>query len=310
MTLEPNPVVGGRPVVLDGRRSTGQRVDSWTWEHVTSDGVAEQLGVGAVLSFSSPPVEEPTDFDIRLTIYGLGGSPPQTTAYAYGTLHILPGPTVTPGGPTVTPRPTRTVTPTPRPTDTPLPTSTPVYTLCVCVAEAPGEPCSERFVSVSIRDTELSGAPDLTTGELCFEWIGPGTYALSVSPRCNPFGCRPEQVAVEVVNQNVYVSIPSLEPASTQTPSASPVDTPSPTAILVPKSTGDCDGNSVVDVSELIRVVRIALGEAALTTCEAADRNQDRLVGIAEIVDAVSGSMQSVAKLPARNHGRLQEALR
>ncbi|HVM95588.1 MAG TPA: hypothetical protein VMT89_04330, partial [Candidatus Acidoferrales bacterium] len=51
---------------------------------------------------------------------------------------------------------------------------------------------------------------------------------------------------------------------------------------------GDCDGNGVVQVDEMVRGVRIALGDAALDECAAMDRNGDGHVTVDELVQAVA----------------------
>lgn len=55
---------------------------------------------------------------------------------------------------------------------------------------------------------------------------------------------------------------------------------------------GDCSGDGHVAISEAIIGVNIALGHAALSTCDSFDRNGDQSVGIDELVGAV-GSMLS-----------------
>lgn len=54
---------------------------------------------------------------------------------------------------------------------------------------------------------------------------------------------------------------------------------------------GDCDGNGVVSIAELIRAVNIALGIADLSTCQAADRNGDGNVAINELIAAVNSAL-------------------
>ena len=51
---------------------------------------------------------------------------------------------------------------------------------------------------------------------------------------------------------------------------------------------GDCDGNGVVQVDEMVRGVRIALGDAALSECSAMDANADSHVTVDELVQAVA----------------------
>ena len=54
---------------------------------------------------------------------------------------------------------------------------------------------------------------------------------------------------------------------------------------------GDCNGNGVVTVSELITLVDIALGTADPTTCLAAGASGVGQITIAEIVKAVGNAL-------------------
>jgi len=54
---------------------------------------------------------------------------------------------------------------------------------------------------------------------------------------------------------------------------------------------GDCNGNGVVSIDELIRMVNIALGEVAVTVCAAGDANGDGAITISEIVSAVGNAL-------------------
>ena len=58
---------------------------------------------------------------------------------------------------------------------------------------------------------------------------------------------------------------------------------------------GDCGGDDTVTIEELIALVRIALGEAAATTCAAGDGNGDGAVAIDELVLAVSRALNGCA---------------
>ena len=65
------------------------------------------------------------------------------------------------------------------------------------------------------------------------------------------------------------------------------VDTPTPGA----GCPGDCDGNGSVNIGELIRGVRIALGQSDVSNCEAFDTNGDGLVRIGELIQAVRSAL-------------------
>jgi hypothetical protein len=54
---------------------------------------------------------------------------------------------------------------------------------------------------------------------------------------------------------------------------------------------GDCNGNGVVAINELISGVRISLGEAALSSCPAFDTNGNGQVSIGELIQAVNAAL-------------------
>jgi hypothetical protein len=55
---------------------------------------------------------------------------------------------------------------------------------------------------------------------------------------------------------------------------------------------GDCDGNQVVTVNELVKGVNIALGTSQLGECEAFDRDQNGTVSVDELVAAVRNALE------------------
>lgn len=61
---------------------------------------------------------------------------------------------------------------------------------------------------------------------------------------------------------------------------------------------GDCGGDGVVAVDELLRGVSIALGAASETSCRAFDRDRDDRVEIHELVAAVAAALQGCSGLP------------
>jgi hypothetical protein len=96
----------------------------------------------------------------------------------------------------------------------------------------------------------------------------------------------------------VEFEIPTASPTPTATaalPTASAP--PSATATARPPTatpaacSGDCDGDGVVRVAELIRGVRIALGFLAAADCVDMDVNGDRTVGIGELIRAVNSAL-------------------
>lgn len=75
------------------------------------------------------------------------------------------------------------------------------------------------------------------------------------------------------------VASPSV-PTATPTRSVTPGDLP-----------GDCEADGQVTVSDLVRGVRIALGEAAIADCPSFDRNGDGHVSVDELIQAVDAAL-------------------
>jgi subtilisin family serine protease len=80
--------------------------------------------------------------------------------------------------------------------------------------------------------------------------------------------------------------------ASLPTATATPTASPTPTPTTAPVRPGDCDGNQLVTIDELIVGVRIALEQLSTATCPAADRNRDGRVGIDELLSAVTAALR------------------
>lgn len=63
--------------------------------------------------------------------------------------------------------------------------------------------------------------------------------------------------------------------------------------------TGDCDGNAMVTVDELLIVVNMALGDVALSVCPAADRDNSGVIAAEEISAAVANALLGCPALRA-----------
>jgi hypothetical protein len=77
--------------------------------------------------------------------------------------------------------------------------------------------------------------------------------------------------------------------APTPTPTPSPGSTPTPTATA--SCVGDCDGDGQVTVDEILTLIDVALGSAAITQCEPGDSNRDGRITIDEILIAVDNGL-------------------
>ena len=102
-------------------------------------------------------------------------------------------------------------------------------------------------------------------------------------------------------------SLPATSPCgaseATPTPTAvgmisTPTETPTgvisgtATATVPPGGcVGDCNGNGMVEINELIIGVNIALGSAPLSNCSSFDANHDGMVEINELIQAVNNAL-------------------
>jgi apolipoprotein N-acyltransferase len=87
-------------------------------------------------------------------------------------------------------------------------------------------------------------------------------------------------------NQIVVVAIPDT-PAPT--PPCLPTATPTPLATPVPRF-GDCNGNGVVTIDDLVVAVNVALGVDA--SCPAADLDGDGRITIAELIRVIANALE------------------
>lgn len=97
---------------------------------------------------------------------------------------------------------------------------------------------------------------------------------------------------------------PSATPRRDSTPSLTPtraaVSTPSDTPTRRPTAdagscAGDCDGDFVVRIDELLLAVRIALAEEDTSRCEGIDVDPDGIVAVNELVAGVEGMLRGCA---------------
>lgn len=91
--------------------------------------------------------------------------------------------------------------------------------------------------------------------------------------------------------------LPTATPTATEMATATPTatDPPTPTATATPTATvspnapcdGDCDGDGVVTVAEVVRGVNLALGTVAIAECPAFDGDGSGEVSVDELIRAV-----------------------
>jgi len=95
---------------------------------------------------------------------------------------------------------------------------------------------------------------------------------------------------------------PTFTPQLTETPTAvpptlAPTETPTndleePTPTPGASCSGDCNGSDAITIDEIIMVVSIALGNAPLAECPAADGTSDGGVAIDDVLAAVKAALQ------------------
>lgn len=61
---------------------------------------------------------------------------------------------------------------------------------------------------------------------------------------------------------------------------------------------GDCNGDGVVDIAELVTLVDIGLNGGGVERCRAGDGNSDGLITIEELISAVAGALQGCPATP------------
>ena len=83
----------------------------------------------------------------------------------------------------------------------------------------------------------------------------------------------------------IFTAIVTNVPPPEETP------TPTPTAVPATPCPGDCSGDGMVTVDELVTCVNIALGSAAVDRCPPCDANGDGSVAVDDIIAAVNAAL-------------------
>lgn len=169
------------------------------------------------------------------------------------------------------PTPTPTITPTPTQTRTPTQTATPTVTRTPTITATPSQtPTATNSPSV----TATSPPTDTPTESPTPTATNTATTAPTQSPTA----------------PHTATAQPTHTPASTATATAAALPSETPTAIDR-RCPGDCNGDGMVGVNELITAVNINLGNRPVTDCPAADLNGNGQVAINELVSAVLSAL-------------------
>jgi hypothetical protein len=174
--------------------------------------------------------------------------------------------------------PAPTVTQGPRPTATKSPPFSPTASLTLTATLTPTEspfatlaPTTTPTMSATTATATL--VPTSTPGETA---TGTGTATESAT-----------ELATATPTPTESPSAPP--PSATETATSTP--TPTATAVPTPLCVGDCNGDGVVTVDELLTMVNIALGNDEVSTCEPGDLNQDSQITVDEILTAVNNAL-------------------
>jgi hypothetical protein len=115
-------------------------------------------------------------------------------------------------------------------------------------------------------------------------------------------------------DENLAAATATVTAATEDTPTAAPTDSAAPSPSAVPTVTaadtptgtpppsattptpppalgGDCNGDGLVTIDDLVRAVAVALGTANVSTCPAADLDGNGIVTIAELIAAVRAAL-------------------
>ena len=99
------------------------------------------------------------------------------------------------------------------------------------------------------------------------------------TPPFDPVMAGPHQTAIDIAFGDDNIG-------GMPTPMPTPTPTPTPGSCV-----GDCGNTEQVTVRELITMVNIAPGNAAVSTCTAGDANRDRMIELNEIIAAVNNGL-------------------
>jgi hypothetical protein len=157
----------------------------------------------------------------------------------------------------------------------------------------------------------IAGAPDCNVpaalgkqGEFVFQPSGctPGTTcrracaeiggsAAPIETGATLFSCR---VAISPEAELTDYPLTCSVPIATD-PNGDPLDTTCTEGVVIVQNNipGDCNGDGVVTINELILGVNIALGSLPLTECPAFDTNHDGRVTIEELIAAVNAAQNT-----------------
>ena len=207
------------------------------------------------------------------------------TGTASTTATVAPSHTAT-GAPTAT----RTATRTPQSTATPTPPSTATSTPPSSLTSTPTPTGMASPTATVASSHTATGAPTATR-------TATRTPHLTATATSVSTATSTSATTATSTPPSSVTSTPSRAETPSPTPSATPTPTPTPTmptgatsTVAPPLCAGDCDGDSVVTIAELITMVNIALGSAQPSACAHGVPN-GAAVNIALIIQAVNNAL-------------------
>jgi hypothetical protein len=131
-----------------------------------------------------------------------------------------------------------------------------------------------------LRDSHCPGSRCASPTRVCLGGSQAGFSCLGAAD------CPGGECGIRVAPPTVTATPTTTGTGGPLTPSPTPTETPLPSGC-----SGDCDGSNDVTISELIRLVNIALGTAPASQCAAGDRNMDDSIDISELIAAVNRAL-------------------
>ncbi len=153
--------------------------------------------------------------------------------------------------------------------------------------------CADALECTEDSCNPFLGCVRLPVPGLCLEPTPTPTNTLTPTNTTTPPTATPTPTPTVT---NTATATPSNTSTPTQTvttpPTPLPTDTPTATATSAqPICPGDCNGDGIVNVNELITAVNISLGTRPVESCLAADRDGSGHVAINELIAAVLSAL-------------------
>lgn len=180
----------------------------------------------------------------------------------------------------------------PPPTPTATPSATPTVTLMATATETPTEQPTTAATATVTATGQVTGIPTDTPTEP--EATRTATATATGSAATATATATQPGATSTVTATATQTPTGSLPPTSTATATAVETATATATATATPGGScpGDCDGNGVVSVDELVRMVNIALERQPVSNCLAGDLTGNGSIAINELVTAVNAALR------------------